>query len=80
MGKDEDRTDRPAIAPDNVRSHRAMIVSPALLEEIAWEWYRRGIASTGDGFHGESAVLAHPDMKRLIRAAFDRLYAKRRDS
>ena len=74
---DVERKNRPTIAPDDTHKNRAMIVSRAVLEELAFLWFTKGILVTGERFHGETPAVHHPDMQTMIKAAFDNLWAKR---
>lgn len=75
----EPEKSRPPIAPDDENRRRAVIVSRADLEELAWEYYQRGIASTCVEVHGETPQLDDPRMRAVIRAGFELLWSSRRN-
>lgn len=66
----------PRAAARGTRDDVAFQATPQLLREVAREWFLRGFASTGHGFHGEACGDA-PAVRGLLGAEFDRQWRDR---
>ena len=69
----------PAAPPRPARGTRddlAFTATPQLLRGVAREWFLRGFASSGHGFHGEACADA-PAVRALLDAEFDRQWGDR---